>query len=127
MSPVLPALPFVLAPHSLIGERAGVLWGSSAKAPPPKAPFLMTIAVVFRSAVSRHFGPVTAPVRAVDARGPDHCRGCEFFAMLGPSGSGKTTCLRLIAGFESAVSPATIRHVRGKRMSTHVPPLPAQR
>jgi len=26
----------------------------------------------------------------------------EFFSMLGPSGSGKTTCLRLIAGFDSA-------------------------
>jgi putative spermidine/putrescine transport system ATP-binding protein len=53
----------------------------------------MPIAVEFR-AVSRHFGPTTAPVKAVDAV------DLTIFAMLGPSGSGKTTCLRLISGFE---------------------------
>ena len=51
------------------------------------------------TAVTRHFGPTTAPVRAVDGVDLEIAEG-EFFAMLGPSGSGKTTCLRLIAGFE---------------------------
>jgi len=59
----------------------------------------MSIAVEFR-AVSRHFGPASAPVRAVDAVDLTIAEGA-FFAMLGPSGSGKTTCLRLISGFES--------------------------
>ena len=59
----------------------------------------MIPAVEFR-AVSRHFGPATAPVRAVDGVDLAIAEG-SFFAMLGPSGSGKTTCLRLISGFES--------------------------
>ncbi len=59
----------------------------------------MTPAVTFR-AVSRHFGPASAPVKAVDAVDLTIAEGA-FFAMLGPSGSGKTTCLRLISGFES--------------------------
>ena len=59
----------------------------------------MTAAVEFR-AVSRHFGPASAPVKAVDAVDLTIAEGA-FFAMLGPSGSGKTTCLRLISGFES--------------------------
>ena len=50
--------------------------------------------------VSRHFGPVSAPVKAVDEVDLTIAEGA-FFAMLGPSGSGKTTCLRLISGFES--------------------------
>ena len=29
----------------------------------------------------------------------------EFITMLGPSGSGKTTCLMMLAGFETPVSP----------------------
>lgn len=58
----------------------------------------MTPAVEFR-AVSRHFGPASAPVRAVDGVDLIIAEG-SFFAMLGPSGSGKTTCLRLISGFE---------------------------
>jgi putative spermidine/putrescine transport system ATP-binding protein len=59
----------------------------------------MTAAVEFRS-VSRHFGPPSHPVRAVD--GVDlTIEAGSFFAMLGPSGSGKTTCLRLISGFET--------------------------
>ena len=66
----------------------------------------MTAAVEF-SAVSRHFGPATAPVRAVDAVDLTIAEG-SFFAMLGPSGSGKTTCLRLISGFEQPTS-GTIR------------------
>lgn len=59
----------------------------------------MTTAVEFR-AVSRHFGPASAPVKAVDGVDLTIAEGA-FFAMLGPSGSGKTTCLRLISGFES--------------------------
>ena len=59
----------------------------------------MTPAVEFR-AVSRHFGPASAPIRAVDGVDLTIAEG-SFFAMLGPSGSGKTTCLRLISGFES--------------------------
>lgn len=59
----------------------------------------MPTAVEFR-AVSRHFGPASAPVKAVDAVDLTIAEGA-FFAMLGPSGSGKTTCLRLISGFES--------------------------
>ena len=59
----------------------------------------MTTAVEFR-AVSRHFGPAAAPVKAVDAVDLTIAEGA-FFAMLGPSGSGKTTCLRLISGFET--------------------------
>ena len=59
----------------------------------------MPAAVEFRS-VSRHFGPASAPVKAVDAVDLSIAEGA-FFAMLGPSGSGKTTCLRLISGFES--------------------------
>ena len=58
----------------------------------------MTPAIEFR-AVSRHFGPSSAPVRAVDNVDLTIAEG-SFFAMLGPSGSGKTTCLRLISGFE---------------------------
>lgn len=58
----------------------------------------MSAAVEFRS-VSRHFGPASAPVRAVDGVDLTIAEG-SFFAMLGPSGSGKTTCLRLISGFE---------------------------
>ena len=59
----------------------------------------MTIAVEFQS-VTRHFGPASAPIRAVDGVDLAITEG-SFFAMLGPSGSGKTTCLRLISGFES--------------------------
>ena len=58
----------------------------------------MPLAVEFR-AVSRHFGPASAPIRAVDGVDLTIAEG-SFFAMLGPSGSGKTTCLRLISGFE---------------------------
>ena len=58
----------------------------------------MPAAVEFRS-VSRHFGPASAPVKAVDTVDLTIAEGA-FFAMLGPSGSGKTTCLRLISGFE---------------------------
>ncbi len=58
----------------------------------------MTAAVEFQT-VSRHFGPATAPVKAVDGVDLTIAEG-SFFAMLGPSGSGKTTCLRLISGFE---------------------------
>jgi putative spermidine/putrescine transport system ATP-binding protein len=59
----------------------------------------MPAAVEFRS-VSRHFGPASAPIKAVDGVDLTIAEGA-FFAMLGPSGSGKTTCLRLISGFES--------------------------
>ena len=62
----------------------------------------MPAAVEFR-AVSRHFGPANAPIRAVDGVDLTIAEG-SFFAMLGPSGSGKTTCLRLISGFESPTS-----------------------
>ncbi len=58
----------------------------------------MSFAVEFQ-AVSRHFGPANAPVKAVDGVDLTVPEGA-FFAMLGPSGSGKTTCLRLISGFE---------------------------
>ena len=59
----------------------------------------MPAAVEFRS-VSHHFGPASAPIKAVDGVDLTIAEGA-FFAMLGPSGSGKTTCLRLISGFES--------------------------
>ena len=59
----------------------------------------MPAAVEFRN-VSRHFGPASAPIKAVDGVDLTIAEGA-FFAMLGPSGSGKTTCLRLISGFES--------------------------
>ena len=61
-------------------------------------------AVEFR-AVTRHFGPASAPVKAVDGVDLTIAEGA-FFAMLGPSGSGKTTCLRLISGFEKPTSGA---------------------
>jgi putative spermidine/putrescine transport system ATP-binding protein len=66
----------------------------------------MTAAVDF-SNVSRHFGPASAPVKAVDGVSLSITEG-SFFAMLGPSGSGKTTCLRLISGFEKPTA-GTIR------------------
>ncbi len=59
----------------------------------------MPAAVEFRR-VSRHFGPTSAPIKAVNGVDLSIAEGA-FFAMLGPSGSGKTTCLRLISGFES--------------------------
>jgi putative spermidine/putrescine transport system ATP-binding protein len=62
----------------------------------------MPTAVEFR-AVSRHFGPASALIKAVDGVDLTIAEGA-FFAMLGPSGSGKTTCLRLISGFESPTS-----------------------
>ena len=55
--------------------------------------------------VTRHFGPASHPVKAVDGVSLSIAEG-EFFAMLGPSGSGKTTCLRLISGFEMPTSGA---------------------
>ena len=55
------------------------------------------------AAVSRHFGPASAPIKAMDGVDLTIAEGA-FFAMLGPSGSGKTTCLRLISGFESPTS-----------------------
>ncbi len=64
----------------------------------------MTAAVEFLS-LSRHFGPASSRVRAVDAVDLTIEEG-SFFAMLGPSGSGKTTCLRLISGFEQPTSGA---------------------
>ena len=66
----------------------------------------MTAAVEFLR-VSRHFGPASAPVKAVDGVDLTIAEG-SFFAMLGPSGSGKTTCLRLISGFEKPTG-GTIR------------------
>jgi putative spermidine/putrescine transport system ATP-binding protein len=62
----------------------------------------MTAAVEFDH-VTRHFGPASAPVKAVDGVDLTIAEG-SFFAMLGPSGSGKTTCLRLISGFEKPTS-----------------------
>ena len=62
----------------------------------------MTASVEFHS-VSRHFGPTSAPIKAVDDVTLTIREGA-FFAMLGPSGSGKTTCLRLISGFEQPTS-----------------------
>ena len=77
----------------------------------------MTDAVEFR-AVSCHFGPAAAPVKAVDQVDLSIAEGA-FFVMLGPSGSGKTTCLRLISGFESP-SAGAIR-IFGQDVSA-VPP-----
>src|SRR5574343_307282 len=43
----------------------------------------------------------------------------EFLTMLGPSGSGKTTCLKMLAGFETA----THGEIRlGDKLLNHVPP-----
>ncbi len=79
----------------------------------------MTPAVEF-SSVSRHFGTLTAPIKAVDGVDLTIAEGA-FFAMLGPSGSGKTTCLRLISGFESPTS-GTIR-IFGQDVSATPPHL----
>jgi putative spermidine/putrescine transport system ATP-binding protein len=79
----------------------------------------MTAAVEFLG-VSRHFGPASAPVKAVDRVDLTIAEGA-FFAMLGPSGSGKTTCLRLISGFESPTS-GTIR-IMGEDVSATPPHL----
>ena len=79
----------------------------------------MTAAVDF-SNVSRHFGPASAPVKAVDGVSLSIAEG-SFFAMLGPSGSGKTTCLRLISGFEKPTG-GTIR-IFGEDVSNTPPHL----
>ena len=79
----------------------------------------MTTAVEFLN-VSRHFGPASAPVRAVDGVDLTIAEG-SFFAMLGPSGSGKTTCLRLISGFEKPTG-GTIR-IFGEDVSNTPPHL----
>lgn len=79
----------------------------------------MSAAVTFQS-VSRHFGPASAPIKAVDGVDLTIAEG-SFFAMLGPSGSGKTTCLRLISGFESPTS-GTIR-IFGEDVSSTPPHL----
>ena len=70
--------------------------------PPRQKAHPMTASVEFHS-VSRHFGPASAPIKAVDNVSLTIREG-TFFAMLGPSGSGKTTCLRLISGFEKPTS-----------------------
>jgi len=57
--------------------------------------------------VARYFGDV----HAVDDVTFDIFDG-EFFTMLGPSGSGKTTCLRLIAGFDTATAGRIMLHDR---------------
>ncbi len=77
----------------------------------------MTAAVEFIG-VSRHFGPASAPVKAVDGVDLTIAEG-SFFAMLGPSGSGKTTCLRLISGFEKPTGGAI--RIFGQDVS-NVPP-----
>lgn len=76
-------------------------------------------AVSFRG-VSRHFGPASAPVKAVDEVDLTIAEGA-FFAMLGPSGSGKTTCLRLISGFESPTAGEIC--IFGENVSTTPPHL----
>ncbi|CAN1556664.1 PotA ABC-type spermidine/putrescine transport systems, ATPase components [Paracoccaceae bacterium] len=79
----------------------------------------MSTAVEFLN-VARHFGPASAPVRAVDGVDLTIAEG-SFFAMLGPSGSGKTTCLRLISGFEKPTG-GTIR-IFGEDVSNTPPHL----
>ena len=79
----------------------------------------MNPAVSFRG-VSRHFGPASAPVKAVDGVDLTIAEGA-FFAMLGPSGSGKTTCLRLISGFESPTAGEIC--IFGENVSTTPPHL----
>ncbi|MFD4155122.1 ABC transporter ATP-binding protein [Streptomyces hydrogenans] len=55
------------------------------------------------SGVSVRYGPVKAPVTAVEDVSLAVAPG-EFVVLVGPSGCGKTTLLRLVAGFER---PAT--------------------
>lgn len=53
--------------------------------------------------VDKVFGPITGGVKALDDINLD-IADKEFVAIVGPSGCGKTTCLRMVAGFESASS-----------------------
>ncbi len=64
--------------------------------------------------VSRRWGGVTA----LDAVSIDVAAG-SFTVLLGPSGCGKTTCLRIIAGLETATAG---RVEIGGRDVTHLPP-----
>jgi NitT/TauT family transport system ATP-binding protein len=50
-------------------------------------------------AISKSFGPETAPVVAVDRLSLD-IRAGEFLAIVGPSGCGKTTVLNMLAGLD---------------------------
>ena len=59
------------------------------------------MSIEFRN-VSKHFGGT----RVVDDLSLE-IRDGEFVVLLGPSGCGKTTTLRMLAGLETATSPAT--------------------
>jgi sn-glycerol 3-phosphate transport system ATP-binding protein len=71
-------------------------------------------ATVRLTEVSRRWGGVTA----LDAISIDVAAG-SFTVLLGPSGCGKTTCLRIIAGLETASGG---RVEIGGRDVTHLPP-----
>ncbi len=78
------------------------------------SPSVLGSAPVRLTEVSRHWGGVTA----LDAISINVAAG-SFTVLLGPSGCGKTTCLRIIAGLETASDG---RIEIGGRDVTHLPP-----
>src|SRR6202012_5282021 len=66
------------------------------------------------TAVSRHWGTATA-LDSISL----HVRAGSFTVLLGPSGCGKTTCLRIVAGLETASAG---RVEIGGRDVTRLPP-----
>ena len=66
------------------------------------------------TAVSRHWGSATA-LNSISL----HVRAGSFAVLLGPSGCGKTTCLRIVAGLETASEG---RVEIGGRDVTRLPP-----
>ncbi|HTB45437.1 MAG TPA: ABC transporter ATP-binding protein, partial [Acetobacteraceae bacterium] len=66
------------------------------------------------TAVSRHWGAATA-LDSISL----HVRAGSFTVLLGPSGCGKTTCLRIVAGLETASAG---RVEIGGRDVTRLPP-----
>jgi sn-glycerol 3-phosphate transport system ATP-binding protein len=78
------------------------------------AQLALTGADVRLTCVSRRWGNATALDRV-----SLHVRPGSFAVLLGPSGCGKTTCLRIVAGLETASEG---RVEIGGRDVTHLPP-----